>query len=431
MNTSPHTLRAVPLPDQADRPLAAKKIWEIKQCYKCALIGTCLTRIELRKLGRERLFALESGLNDYQLHAAFIAISDAGDEKGKRLQKYFVRKYRVATKTYLHASNDNAIEHLWKEDLTKGTIDSAWWSVLMHPLVSNELVSRLYGQLHMMGHDLTGNSRQERLLIERQQKRVAMLEEIIGSERQHARSIKRQLLAGQDSLRGALAAQECLQRENARLSLELTERKNQVREMTNARQAGSGQQLIDELRQTNNTLHGRIDQLTGTMEMLTLQLTAAKRQLDELAAIKARMARHEAEQAKEITALEALLVRQGAKAAPCATCADQHTTNCPGLRLCGKTVLYVGGLHKMIPHYRQLVEDSGGTFLHHDGGQESSRRILPKMLISADAVLCPVDCVSHDACNCVKKMCKRYQKPFVPMRTAGLSSLAKGLDEIH
>ena len=52
------------------------------------------------------------------------------------------------------------------------------------------------------------------------------------------------------------------------------------------------------------------------------------------------------------------------------------------------------------------------------------------MLTTADAVLCPIDCVSHDACNCVKKMCKRFQKPFVLMRSAGLSSLAKGLSEI-
>jgi SET domain-containing protein len=84
----------------------------------------------------------------------------------------------------------------------------------------------------------------------------------------------------------------------------------------------------------------------------------------------------------------------------------------------------------MVPHYRQLVENFGGQFLHHDGGKEASRNLLPKMLITADAVFCPVDCVSHDACNCVKKMCKRFQKPFVLMRSAGLSSLAKGLNDI-
>ena len=114
----------------------------------------------------------------------------------------------------------------------------------------------------------------------------------------------------------------------------------------------------------------------------------------------------------------------------CSTCGDQDTNRCPGPDLCGKTILYVGGLHKMVSHYRQLIENHGGKFLHHDGGKEASRTILPKMLSSADAVLCPIDCVSHDACTCVKKICKRYQKPYVMMRSSGLSSLAKGLTEI-
>ena len=56
---------------------------------------------------------------------------------------------------------------------------------------------------------------------------------------------------------------------------------------------------------------------------------------------------------------------------PCSQCADQNTPSCPGLSLCCKTVLYVGLLNNMIPNYRQLVEQCGGRFLHHDGGKEA------------------------------------------------------------
>jgi hypothetical protein len=107
-----------------------------------------------------------------------------------------------------------------------------------------------------------------------------------------------------------------------------------------------------------------------------------------------------------------------------------ETDRCPGPDLCGKKILYVGGLHKMVPHYQQLVEYYGGRFMHHDGGVEAARNQLPKMLGSADVVFCPVDCVSHDACICVKKMCKHYQKPFVMMRSSGLSTLANELGRI-
>ncbi len=114
----------------------------------------------------------------------------------------------------------------------------------------------------------------------------------------------------------------------------------------------------------------------------------------------------------------------------CASCEDKDSDRCPGPDLCGKTVLYLGGRQNLVPMYKRLIEKQGGYFLHHDGGIEVARNKLPKMLITADVVVCPVDCVSHDACSCVKKMCKRYQKPFALMRSSGLSSLARGISEI-
>ena len=42
-------------------------------------------------------------------------------------------------------------------------------------------------------------------------------------------------------------------------------------------------------------------------------------------------------------------------------------------------------------------------------------------------MLCPVDCVSHGACLRAKRFCKRAAKPFVPLRSAGLSSFVGGL----
>ena len=84
----PVSLRRLPQP---------KKIWEIESCYKCSLIGTCLTRIELRKLAKERIFAVESG-DDYRLHAEFIRISDRSDQQGKALHKYLAKNIRSAPK---------------------------------------------------------------------------------------------------------------------------------------------------------------------------------------------------------------------------------------------------------------------------------------------------------------------------------------------
>lgn len=406
-----------------------KKIWEIESCYKCSLIGTCLTRIELRKLARERIFAVESG-DDYRLHADFIRISDRSDPQGKALHKYLVKKYQVRTKKYLQATTDEAIKELWDRDMAEGLLDSAWWSVLTHPTASPHLVSRLYGFLHMLGHDSLNSHHKERLHSERLSAKVAMLEEVLGSERQHYRQEKRLVQAEIQVLQQTAAQLRLVEQNNATLREENIKLRQEVHTWQSDGGHSSHQKEIDDLRQGNNALIGRIDELGSELDSIREEFRSISDQLARTETLRQQLALHGAEQAKEIASLENLLMRHITQEATCSQCADQHTANCPGLSLCGKTVLYVGGLNNLIPHYRQLVEQCGGRFLHHDGGKEASRTLLPKMLTTADAVLCPIDCVSHDACNCVKKMCKRFQKPFVLMRSAGLSSLAKGLSEI-
>jgi len=421
-------METLALPPQ---PTQRKKLWHIDGCYKCALIGTCLSRAELRKLSRERQFAAEPGLDDYQLHAHFIKISDQDDDQAKALGKYLEKKYRSAAKKYLKAETDRAIKALWDEDLAEGRVDSAWWGILTHPQASLEIVAKVYGALHMLGHDYAVNAHKDRALIGSLRAKTDMLEEVVGSERQFFRQEKKQLREDIFELHRKLAHGANLAKENEGLREKIAALDQRFRDVEDQRREENNQQLIAELRQNNNGLYGRIDELTEELDLIKRQFSQAVARLQELEQLRGRLERHESEQTREIASLEGMLFQHIAKEQdPCLQCADQNTDNCPGPNLCGKTVLYVGGLHKMVPHYRQLVEQFGGRFLHHDGGKEASRNLLPKLMSTADAVLCPIDCVSHDACNCVKKICKRYQKPFVLMRSSGLSSLARGLNQI-
>jgi len=407
-----------------------KKIWEIEGCYKCALIGTCLSRSELRTLARERVFALEPGGDDYQLHGRFIGFSAEDAPRGRALDTFLEKKYRSAAKKYRHRHTDPELKALWEEDLAAGRVDSAWWAIMTHPQASTALVANLYGLLHMLSHDGVNCHHRDCALRTQLRTKVAMLEEVLASERQHHRREHRHTKEELAALKQEAATRPALIRENQALASEIAALKAHLLDLSNQRQQQPEQRLIAELRQENNTLYGRIDELGRELQGLQAQHLAAAIKLETLAALRYRLARHEADQAGEVAQLEGLVFQQIAKKKLCRDCADHNSDNCPGPNLCGKTVLYGGGLHKMVPHYRQLVENYGGRFLHHDGGREATRNLLPKMLSTADAVFCPVDCVSHDACICVKKMCKRYQKPFVLMRSAGLSSLAKGLGGI-
>ncbi|HTU63009.1 MAG TPA: DUF2325 domain-containing protein [Polyangiales bacterium] len=89
--------------------------------------------------------------------------------------------------------------------------------------------------------------------------------------------------------------------------------------------------------------------------------------------------------------------------------------------------MYVGGRTHLVPYYRALIEDRGGKFLHHDGGLEQSLEAVTRVLCNVDVVICPVDCVSHAACLLAKQACRNLAKPFVPLRSAGLSSLARAV----
>ncbi|MBM9538777.1 DUF2325 domain-containing protein [Desulfobulbus alkaliphilus] len=400
-----------------------KKIWEVDTSFKCPLIGTCLGRFELRRLSRERVYAVESGLDDYQLHTRFIAIAARDDIKGRALHKYLRKKYHQSTKKYLQATTDDDIRSHWQEDMTAGRIDSAWWAVMTHPLISEQLVDELYGFLHMLGHEYINGYHKEQTRRATLRNKVTMLEEILGSERQHHRREQRQLRGEITDLRQEAEKYQVLMAENSLLRAEkavLKERAHQltvkVEEASDQQQPAAGQEELARLREE----HAQQGQ----------EVARLRQQVAAMEAEQARMARQRTDQAREIASLESMLLQRMSDPDPCTVCADHNTAQCPGLSLCGKTVLYVGGLHKMVPHYRQLVEQLGGRFMHHDGGKEASRNLLPKMLVTADAVFCPIDCVSHDACKQVKKMCKRYRKPFVLMRSSGLSSLAKGLNEI-
>jgi hypothetical protein len=109
------------------------------------------------------------------------------------------------------------------------------------------------------------------------------------------------------------------------------------------------------------------------------------------------------------------------------SCAGRRD-DCPAsLSLNGKRVLYVGGRTGLVRHYRELVERRGGRFSHHDGGLEERTARLDGMVRGAEVVMCPVDAVSHGACLRVKKACKRGARPFVPLRSQGVASLASAL----
>lgn len=91
----------------------------------------------------------------------------------------------------------------------------------------------------------------------------------------------------------------------------------------------------------------------------------------------------------------------------------------------GKKVLVVGGIDRMESSYRELVETCGGSFEHHTGVMKNGAQKLKNSLVRADVVLCPVRCNSHTACQQVKKLGKKFNKPVFFLANFSLNAVTQ------
>jgi Uncharacterized protein conserved in bacteria (DUF2325) len=94
-------------------------------------------------------------------------------------------------------------------------------------------------------------------------------------------------------------------------------------------------------------------------------------------------------------------------------------------------ILYLGGRTAMVPHLREMAEARAAVFLHHDGGIEDNLRRIEEMIEHCDAVICPIDCISHGACRLAKATCQRLNKRFLPIPTASRAGFERALEQLR
>ncbi len=98
--------------------------------------------------------------------------------------------------------------------------------------------------------------------------------------------------------------------------------------------------------------------------------------------------------------------------------------------LAGRCVLCVGGRARLYPEYHRLVETSEGNLIIFRGDQKDDITRLHPLLISADMVVCPVDCVNHEIYFAVKRYCKSTGKPCALLDRSNLSTFRKGVETL-
>jgi hypothetical protein len=111
-----------------------------------------------------------------------------------------------------------------------------------------------------------------------------------------------------------------------------------------------------------------------------------------------------------------------------ATCNEKRATLEGNFDLAARKVLCVGGKAALYPEYRRVVEASGATlFFYRSDPRPTSGHGLPKLLSQVDMVVCPIDCVNHEAYFTAKRYCKYYGKPYVLLDRSDIPTFRKGV----
>ena len=365
-----------------------RKLWQLPHRFHCAVIGTCLEVADLRELAASMELGDFAEFSDYEVHTRFVAMAGAKGPVSQRLQAMLDRRYATALRRYRRLRRGDALAEQWHADKAEGRIAGAFWALVSHPATPPRVAYAVYGEIHMLGHQVGAGIR-------------AGLRRLAAAEENHDQ-LRAQLRETEAKANGHLQdKQQALdERDHWRQrALEAEQRQQALEEALAAWESGEHQRRYQQ----------RIRALERQLAHQTRRVEAAE-------------ARH----AETATPAPCPAARRSETSACAAQAAPEA---CPDLQ--GACVLCVGGRQQARDHYRRLVEQANGRFLHHDGGIEQSSNHLEQMLARADQVVCPVDCVAHQAVRCVKDHCRRAGTPCRFLESASVTALSRALPRLQ
>jgi hypothetical protein len=370
------------------------RIWELSPSLHCSIIGTCLTANALRQLLAKLKQPDAKTASDHDVHSRAVHAAGQQGLAGKLLNRMLEKRHEGHVKRFSKAKTAAEVRALWLVALERGDIPGAYWAVLTHPATDQPLVTEVFGEVHMLSH-LVGMSNRADIV------RLRELERAL-SERDDK--------IARYEMRIARMAQkrEALGRRAAELEHKLSHRSEPIRDRAAAAPGGSA------LRQRLAAEQGRSAKLRAQLAERDKALAAHAEKIRQLEAEGSGLCAELASAEATLSAL-AGASENAAETAPC---------------LAGKRILYVGGRPKHIEQLRLLAVRLGGTLLSHDGGIEDSSTLLPGLVSQANAVLFPVDCVSHQAAVQVKRLCLAAGKPFTPLRSASTASFLAAIEAL-
>ena len=384
----------LPKPPNGDIPASAwlpaqrtgkrRVLWEIGGSMQCSVLGTCLGEDDLLGAIRKCGLSLQGPATSYEIHAHCVKMATSANALSKALHKLLDKRYEGAVRLVSRADTEEQTLALWEKLRDSGQVGAGYWAIISHTHVTPEVTKHVFGEVHMLSH-LHGRGVCEMATqIAEMQRRAAETE----ARLRRAEAARNEALAERDAARAELQT----------------------------RAAGAAPaELVDGPGQSPRFAAPRKEALGKRNRVL--------------AAARARARQAEAESERLRAAVQVMQREQRREPpAPLAcSCCKPETLPC---RLDGRRILYLGGRKSVLPHLKSAAEAREAILLVHDGGLEDSTHRIEELVGGCDAVVCPIDCVSHGACKLAKVLCRRFNKPFLPIPTASRSGFERALDQL-
>ena len=376
-----------------------RKLWEVPHKFHCPVIGVCFGVEELRSL-MAKVMHFPKDTTDFVLHTTAVGACENRSQLAELLHKNLEKRFKLTTRRFAASKDGESLRRLWREAARTGIdIPAALWASWTHPACDTLLEQEIYGDIHMIQHQIGTGTRAD----------LAMLKALQADNIQ----LRRQL----DVARGELETQR---NERARENQRLNQRITQLQ----AEQAGK-EALAANLTGQLSSLRDSLPDLKDRQALLRRVSDAEARALALTA--RANEVEAEAERLRELNRHAEETIQHWLAAGESAERSASPDSDEAPTSLTGKCILCVGGRSGTIDGYRQVVEQRGGRFLHHDGGLEESLHRIDAALSAADLVICQAGCISHNAYWRVKEQCKRTGKQCVFIKTAGVSSFDRAV----
>jgi hypothetical protein len=383
---------------EALRGSRRRRLWELPSQALCPVIGVCLPMPVLRRRLGKSLGGVPLN-TDYDLHCGAINECNRRSPIAETLQRELDQRYALALRQAAQHKSVEALGRWWQAAQNGSDVAGSLWATLTHARCEAELQEQVLRDIHMLQHQVGAANRADLQRLEA----LADENQVLARELAQAQSRSSRLLAERQNQIEALEA------ERLRLRGELLARDSLLaglREEFAALEAAMPglrhrQEQAQQIRQQQERMH-----------QLERALLHAQQQLE-----REQRRRQEAQQAAPHPAV------------PVEAAAQTEPAPVPVLN--ERAVLCVGGRQSVVPIYRQLIERTGGRFLHHDGGEEDAVAKLDASLAAADLVICQTGCISHDAYWRVKDHCKRHGKRCVYIESPSASSLRRALGALE